>query len=83
MVGKIDCICNVLEEINEFYSITEFEKFQRYIEGFVNRGDLIEVPVTKPYAGFPEQWYKCKSCSQVWRLVYPDFPFKGIWRVVK
>ncbi len=83
MVSKINCICNVLKEINVFFSISEFERFQKYVEGLVNDGILIEIPVKKPYAGFPEQWYKCKSCSQVWRLVYPDFPFKGKWSIVK
>lgn len=83
MVGKIECICNVLEEINDFQSVGEFERFQKYIEGLVEVGDLIEVSVKKPYAGFPEQWFKCKSCFQIWRLVYPDFPFKGIWVKVK
>lgn len=83
MVDKIDCICNVLEEINEFFSITEFERFQKYIKELENDGDLIEIPVEKKYAGFPEQWYKCKSCSQVWRLVHPDFPFKGIWGIIQ
>ena len=82
MVNKISCICNVLEEINEFFSITEFERFQKYIEGLVNDGDLIEVHVKKPYAGFPEQWLKCTLCPQIWRLVHPDFPFKGIWKKI-
>jgi len=79
MVGKIECICNVLEEINEFQSIWEFERFQKYIKGLEKDGELMEVPVQKHYAGFPEQWFKCTSCPQIWRLVHPDFPFKGIW----
>lgn len=83
MASKIECICNVLEEINGFFSIGEFEKFQKYIEGFTKDGDLIEIPVQKYYAGFPEKWYKCNKCLQIWRLVYPDFPFKGIWEKVK
>lgn len=82
MDSKISCICSVLEEINEFFSISEFERFQKYIEGLINDGKLIEIPVQKRYAGFPEHWYKCKSCSQIWRLVYPDFPFKGLWNIV-
>ncbi|QNU68611.1 hypothetical protein EHE19_009540 [Ruminiclostridium herbifermentans] len=74
---KIVC----LEEINEFFSVTEFEKFQNYIERLINDGKLVEVLVQKPYADFPEQWYQCKLCSQVWRLVHPDFPFKGYRRL--
>lgn len=83
MGSKINCICNMLEEINGFFSISEFERFQKYAEGLANDGDLIEIPVKQPCAGFPEQWYRCKSCSQIWRLVHPDFPFKGIWSTVK
>ena len=79
---KVNCICNILEEINEFFSISEFERFNKYVKGFVSTGDLIEMPVEKRYAGFEEQWYKCKNCSQVWKLVHPDFPFKGLWNIV-
>ena len=83
MDNKLSCICSVVEEINEFFSITEFERFQKYLEGFVNDGELYEISVQKRYAGFPEKWYKCKTCPQIWRLVYPDFPFKGLWTTVK
>lgn len=79
MDSKIECICDVLEEINGFKSILEFERFQRYITGLVEDGELVEVTVKNYYAGFHEQWFKCKSCSTIWRLVYPDFPFTGIW----
>lgn len=81
MDSKISCICSALEEIKEFFSISEFERFQKHIDILVNEGELIEIPVKKRYAGFPEQWYKCKSCSQAWRLVHPDFPFKGLWSI--
>lgn len=83
MVNKINCACKDFEEISEFYSISEFERFQRYIEELVNDGSLVEVQVQKRFAGFPEQWYHCKGCMQTWRLVHPDFPFKGIWERVK
>ena len=83
MVIKVNCICDTLEKIDEFYSIGEFEKFQKYIDGLLKDEDLIEIPVQKKYAGFPEQWYKCPNCQQIWRLVHPDFPFKGLWDVVK
>ncbi len=83
MAGKIECICDFLEEIDEFRSIWEFEKFQKYLDGLIKDGDLIEVEVGKPYAGFPEQWFLCNGCQQTWRLVHPDFPFKGLWEQVK
>lgn len=83
MANTLECICSVLEEIDGFHSIWEFERFQKYIEGLVKDGDLVQVPVKKYYAGFPEEWYRCKECPQIWRLVHPDFPFKGIWGRIK
>jgi len=83
LVSKVKCVCDVLEEIEDFRSISEFERFQKYIDDLVSAGDLTEVNVRKPYAGFPEQWYQCKECHQIWRLVHPDFPFKGLWNKVK
>jgi hypothetical protein len=83
--SKIKCICNVIEEINGFHSINEFERFLIYIENLVNDSDLIEIPVESKYAGsiiFQEKWYKCKVCNQQWLLVYPDFLFEGMWEVV-
>ena len=82
MARKVECICNFLEEINEFFSIGEFERFQRYLKRILNEGDLEEVQVKEYYSGFEEHWYKCKDCQQVWRLVHPDFPFKGMWQKV-
>lgn len=82
MANKVDCICQVLEPIDEFFSISEFERFQEYLNGLIASGELREVPVKQKYAGFTEQWFRCKHCSGVWRLVHPDFPFKGIWEKV-
>jgi hypothetical protein len=83
MVNQMNCVCNVFEKIDEFNSIGEFERFQKYIKEFLENGNLIEIPVKKKYAGFVEQWFKCVGCGQIWRLVHPDFPFKGIWDIVK
>ncbi len=44
MDRKLSCICSVLEKINEFSSILEFERFQMYIEGLVNRGSAKNPP---------------------------------------
>ncbi len=82
MASKIECICDVLEEIDAFRSIGEFERFQEYLDQLKRDGDFIEIEVVKPYAGFPEQWFLCVKCQQTWRLVYPDFPFKGLWEQV-
>jgi hypothetical protein len=85
MDNKINCICNVLEEINGFNSLYEFERFLIYIDNLVKDTDLVEIPVESKYGGsniLQEKWYKCAECNQKWRLVYPDFPFEGLWKEV-
>jgi len=79
MDNKVNCVCSILYEIKDFASLNEFKKLEKYITDLVNSGDLVEIPVGKHYAGFSEKWYKCNGCSQKWSLVYPDFPFKGLW----
>jgi hypothetical protein len=79
MVSKIECICDYLEEIDEFFSITEFERFEKYIKKLLEDGELVEVEVLEKYLNFEQHWFECSVCKQKWRLVYPDFPFKGFW----
>lgn len=80
---NINCdSCRKFGEITGFHSISEFERFLNYLEDNIKGGKLTEVPVENRYAGFQEQWFRCNQCNQVWRLVHPDFPFKGFWRLV-
>ena len=67
--------------INDFKSIDEFERFEKYIENQINNGNLEEICVKELYASpnLKERWFKCKICHHNWRLVYPDFPFRGLW----
>ncbi len=83
MDSEVNCICKVLEEISEFQSLYEFDRFQKYIGDSEKRGDLKEVAVQQYYAGFNEQWFICTGCKNIWRLVHPDFPFEGLWEIVK
>jgi len=39
----MNCICGVLEEINGFSSICEFEWFQFYLANLINEKELIKV----------------------------------------
>jgi hypothetical protein len=82
MVNNVDCICSVLEKIDGFDSIWEFERFQKYIATLINSNDLRSIRVQKKYDGGIEEWYRCTGCNTIWRLVFPDFPFKGLWRKV-
>ena len=75
--------CN-WEEISEFQSYSEFKKFNDWIESQIIEGTALEVSVKDLYAiaGLEERWFQCISSKCVWRLVYPDGPFRGYWGAV-
>lgn len=82
MDNTINCICGWLEEIEGFNSPLEYKRFLEYINDQIKANDLIEIEVGCKYANskiFSERWFKCVDCDQRWRLVAPDFPFKGLW----
>jgi hypothetical protein len=82
MSRETKCGCSVFEEIDAFTSLSEFERFQKYLAEQIESGELSEVRVLKRYFSFDEQWFKCKGCHKKWRLVHPDFPFKGLFKRV-
>lgn len=75
------CICAYLEDINGFRSPGEYERFIHYIESCMKDKELIETAVKNSYAGsaLRERWFQCVLCNKTWRLVAPDFPFKGVF----
>ncbi len=70
-----------LEEINKFESMSEFRRFEQWIDKELMLDSAIEVPVLDFFAGknFKERWFKFESIGEIWRLVYPDGPFNGYW----
>ena len=72
-----------LREIHGFDSPQHFSDFYRSLEDAVKNKELTVVPVGQPYASvmFEERWYRT-AAGQVWRLVNPDFPFKGVFEQV-
>jgi hypothetical protein len=74
----------ILREIQRFDSPQHFSDFYRSIEDAVKNKELTAVPVEQPYASvmFEERWYRTAT-GQVWRLVNPDFPFKGVFEQIK
>jgi hypothetical protein len=74
----------VLEEIQGFDSLQHFMEFCRTIEDSITKHELTPVPVEQPYGSvmFEETWYRT-AAGQVWRLVSPEFPFKGVFERVK
>ena len=73
--------CN-WERIGEFSSLRDYNSFQKWLDEQIASGLAAQVPVQSPYSGsslWEEHWYQCLSDHQIWRLVAPDPPFKGIF----
>jgi hypothetical protein len=75
----------IWKEIHGFSSPGEFHRFKVYIEKQVIDGDAEEL-VSDPEYGkgeiFGGRWFRDVESGEVWRLVEPDFPFKGLWEPV-
>ena len=76
------CSCGSCRESGGFNDFADFYQFKEDI----SRSNLFrQVPVLKQFGGvggLVEQWFECEGCGQVWRLVEPDPPFKGMWAEV-
>jgi hypothetical protein len=73
------------EEIHGFRSLAEYDRFVRYIEDQVSTGVAWERDVDPHYGKgmiFDGRWFEDIETREVWRLVAPDFPFRGIWEPV-
>ncbi len=71
-----------LERIDGFQSPNEYEQFILWIAEHIKEGSIEEIPAGVRYAGatvFDEKWFRLKKSKEVWRLVAPDFPFRGIF----
>jgi hypothetical protein len=74
------------EKIDDFQALSEFDRFAFWINEQVANGQAVEVAVTAPYldaTSFEEKWFSHKGSGQVWRLVWPDFPFTGLFERVE
>jgi hypothetical protein len=72
--------------IDDFFSLGEFERFESWIAAQVACNEAEELAVTKPYLdapSFKEKWFKHLGSGSVWRLVWPDGPFKGVFEAVQ
>ena len=74
------------EEIDGFVSLVEFRSFERWMTGQVSGGLARQVPVASPYRheerGLAEVWYVHLVSREVWRLVWPEPPFQGIFKKI-
>lgn len=76
----------VWEEIHGFSSPNEYDRFVLYIENQVRSGYAKELDCEQTYGKgqiFGGRWFQDIGSGEVWRLVPPDYPFKGLWEPVK
>jgi hypothetical protein len=73
------------EEIHGFDSSSEFDRFVTYLEQEIADARAAEVAVDPDYGSemiFGGRWIRNETTGEVWRLVAPDFPFRGAWEPV-
>ncbi len=74
------------EEIHGFVSPGEFRRFVNYIVGQVGSGIAEEIKPDLNYGRgeiYGGRWFRDCETGDVWRLVDPDIPFKGLWEPVE
>jgi hypothetical protein len=74
------------DKIDAFRSFVEFQRFIEWMTHQVQEGEAEEVSVQLPYLGFRtlrEQWFRHTKSGEVWRLVWPDPPFAGLFERVE
>jgi hypothetical protein len=78
------------EEVDGFTSLVEFRSFERWMQGQVSGGLARQVPVASPYTLdggtdtiiLVEVWYLHLQSREMWRLVWPEPPFDGIFKKI-
>ncbi|TLM99890.1 hypothetical protein FDZ73_20880 [bacterium] len=74
------------EEIHGFQSFSEYEKFSHFVESKVQSGIVKEIePLPEYHKGYVYggRWFEDLQSGRKWRLVPPDFPFRGLWEQVE
>jgi hypothetical protein len=74
-----------LGEIDGFNSPGAYRRFCTSIERQVASGDALERTADPNYGrGMISggRWFEDRGTKQIWRLVPPDFPFRGLWEKV-
>jgi len=77
------------EEVARFQSLIEFRSFERWMTGQVSAGMARQVPVAHAYLDahlddgmLVEVWYLHLKSREVWRLVWPEPPFDGLFQKI-
>jgi hypothetical protein len=72
----------IWEEIHGFSTPEEYRRFCSYIEGQVALGAARERefdPAYKKGELVGGRWFEEIETNEIWRLIPPDFPFRGVW----
>jgi hypothetical protein len=75
----------ITEQIGGFGSPAEYERLERMLEAAVADGVVVGVLLNPDYQRgriSGGRWFRDVSSGEVWRLVPPDFPFRGSWEPV-
>ena len=73
------------EPIQPFQSLHEYEEFLQSVNGQVESGLVRPVPLDPKQAwgtAWDEHWYECLGTGEIWRLVAPDPPFRGVFKKI-
>lgn len=73
------------EKIKDFRSIIEFRRFEEWMNDQIRTGSAREIEVVFPYAEAPsfyQKWFEHCDTQTVWRLVWPDPPFPGVFEPI-
>lgn len=76
----------VWEEIHGFASPGEYDRFLQYIEEQVRAGHAREIDSDPNYGRgeiYGGRWFEDSESRELWRLVPPDFPFTGLWELIR
>lgn len=76
---------NMCYEIHGFESPAEYSRFVDFVERQVSLGVSVEVSVDPGYGVgqiYGGRWFRHNESGEIWRLVEPDFPFRGVWERV-
>jgi len=71
---------DVLMEIHGFETLGRFRSFSDRLADLCASGEIREVEVDDAYHHGEicgGRWFEV--CGSPWRLVEPDFPFRGLW----